>query len=77
MKEAGAEAILHLDEDLKNIKKEGQLETYCKITNLWIKRWFVLTSVTLYTFKESKEYNDPTRVINLKDKNTIRTTEGY
>ena len=28
-------------------------------------------------FKDTKEYNDPTRVINLKDITTIRTTEGY
>ena len=77
MEGAGAEAILHFDEDLINIKKEDQLETYCKITNSWIKRWFVLTSKKLYSFKDTKEYKHPTQVINLMDIIKLKTTEGY
>lgn len=53
-------------DDLKNIMKEGWLEKESKFLKTWRKynnkkknlynkrRWFVLTTTTLYTFKTEK-----------------------
>jgi hypothetical protein len=65
-----------LHEDLKNIIKEGYLEKESRMLKTWRKRWFVLTPNTLYTFKEAKQYKDPTESLVLKDVTTIKTTEG-
>lgn len=49
-------------DDLKNIMKEGWLEKESRVFKSWrkyccklsIRRWFVLTTTTLYTFKAEK-----------------------
>lgn len=40
-----------------------------------IRRWFVLTYRTLYTFKDSKVYKDPTEIVSLRDVNTIKSSD--
>ncbi|KAL4484246.1 hypothetical protein ABPG72_003530 [Tetrahymena utriculariae] len=66
---------IDLHEDLKSIVKEGWLEKESKFLRSWRKRWFVLTNSTLYTFKESKVYKNPTEVIPLKSVTTIKSAE--
>ncbi len=36
------------------------------------RRWIVLTSQNIYTFKEEKKYTDPTETIALKDCSSIK-----
>ena len=70
------EPIIHMDENLKNTVKEGWLEKESRHIKSWRKRWFVLTNNTLYSFKDTKQYRNPTEVINLKNITTIKTTDG-
>ena len=70
------EFAIPMHEDLKNVVKEGWLEKESRLIKSWRKRWFVLTNNTLYSFKDTKQYRNPTEVINLKNITTIKTTDG-
>lgn len=70
-------------EDLKNIMKEGWLEKESRVFKSWRRykiilnnfnrRWFVLTTTTLYTFKAEKQYSSPTESIPLSTVSTIKS----
>ncbi|CAD8043699.1 unnamed protein product [Paramecium primaurelia] len=62
-------------EDLKNIMKEGWLEKESRVFKSWRKRWFVLTTTTLYTFKAEKQYSNPTELIPLSTISTIKSCQ--
>ncbi|CAD8051147.1 unnamed protein product [Paramecium sonneborni] len=62
-------------EDLKNIMKEGWLEKESRVFKTWRKRWFVLTTTTLYTFKGEKQYSNPTEMISLSTISTIKSCQ--
>ncbi|KRX04053.1 hypothetical protein PPERSA_12500 [Pseudocohnilembus persalinus] len=62
-------------EDLKNIIKEGWLEKESKYLKQWRSRWFVLTSNSIYSFKDQKIYKGPTEVIPLSTITTIKSTD--
>lgn len=50
------------------IKKKGFLSKESKILKIWRKRWFVLTSTSLYAFKGKDVWNQsPTEEITLKE----------
>ena len=70
-------------EDLKNIMKEGYLEKESAFLKSWrrllissnVRRWFVLTTTTLYSFKQEKQYNNPTEIIPLSHVTTIKSCD--
>lgn len=73
-----------LFEDLKSIMKEGWLEKESRFFKSWrryllhdmpLRRWFVLTQTSLYSFKSEKQYRDPTEVISLKSITTIKSCD--
>eukprot|EP00825_Cyclidium_porcatum_P025185 TRINITY_DN27447_c0_g1_i1.p1 TRINITY_DN27447_c0_g1~~TRINITY_DN27447_c0_g1_i1.p1 ORF type:complete len:127 (+),score=21.39 TRINITY_DN27447_c0_g1_i1:85-465(+) len=66
---------IQMNDDLKNIIKEGWLDKESKYLKQWRQRWFVLTPNTLYTFKEQKIYKSPTEIIPLKQVTTIKSTD--
>lgn len=41
----------------------------------WRKRWFVLDGCMLYSFKNEKEYKDPTESIDLRVFSSVRSSE--
>ncbi|CAD8085252.1 unnamed protein product [Paramecium primaurelia] len=62
-------------EDLKNIMKEGWLEKESRVFKSWRRRWFVLTTTTLYSFKAEKQYSNPTEIIQLSTVSTIKSCQ--
>eukprot|EP01017_Pseudomicrothorax_dubius_P025667 TRINITY_DN2797_c0_g2_i2.p1 TRINITY_DN2797_c0_g2~~TRINITY_DN2797_c0_g2_i2.p1 ORF type:complete len:119 (-),score=25.97 TRINITY_DN2797_c0_g2_i2:121-477(-) len=60
---------------IDNVIKEGYLTKQSKFWKTWRQRWFVLTPTSLYSFKEEKNYKDPTEVIPLKDCSTVKSAE--
>lgn len=62
--------------DIKDKMKEGWLEKESRFRKVLRKRWCVLTTKALYTFKEEKMYVDPTEQIDTSLIKTVRTEEG-
>eukprot|EP01084_Bolivina_argentea_P204874 349940_1 len=49
--------------DTSNILQEGWLEKKSKYVGAWRPRWIVVTTDTLYSYKNKKCYKDPTEII--------------
>jgi hypothetical protein len=70
--------------DLKpeDIRKEGSLSKLSRHRKVWreysfliIRRWCVVTVDFLYTFKEEKQYKNPTEQLEIKKFKTIKSDE--
>eukprot|EP00389_Voromonas_pontica_P003869 GDKH01005713.1.p1 GENE.GDKH01005713.1~~GDKH01005713.1.p1 ORF type:complete len:129 (+),score=13.95 GDKH01005713.1:168-554(+) len=59
-----------------DVAKEGWLLKQSKVLKEWRRRWFVLTSTHLLSFKGPGSYSNPTEVIRLQDCSTIRSAES-
>eukprot|EP00483_Globobulimina_turgida_P003274 UN03279 len=51
---------------IKNPKKEGYLEKQSSFWKTYRKRWMVLQGHMLYSFKEEKQYENPTEIFDLR-----------
>eukprot|EP01017_Pseudomicrothorax_dubius_P049158 TRINITY_DN909_c0_g1_i10.p1 TRINITY_DN909_c0_g1~~TRINITY_DN909_c0_g1_i10.p1 ORF type:complete len:142 (-),score=26.36 TRINITY_DN909_c0_g1_i10:45-470(-) len=58
-----------------DILKEGALQKQSKFWKEWRRRWFVLTPSCLYSFKDEKNYKEPTEIIPLKDCTTVKSAD--
>lgn len=81
---------LQSTEDIKDVLKEGWMTKQSRILKKWRKypkfhyfptylifnrRWFVLTPVYLYSFREEKNYQNPTEIIYLKECTAVSSAE--
>lgn len=57
--------------------KEGWLEKQSRFMRTWRRRWIVLSGNKLYSFKESKNYVDPTEVIDLKVFSSVKSSSDF
>eukprot|EP01084_Bolivina_argentea_P258428 435672_1 len=55
------------------VVKEGWLDKKSRYIGSWRRRWIVLTSNALYTFKNEKVYKDPTEVFEISSINFATT----
>ncbi|CEO96828.1 PH domain-containing protein [Plasmodiophora brassicae] len=60
---------------IRNPTKEGWLEKQSRILRVWKKRWVVLENSKLYTFRNEKEYANPTEVIDLSVFSSVKSSE--
>jgi len=62
---------------INNPVKEGFLEKQSRHLKRWKRRWFVLQDSVLYSFKNQREYTDPTEVIDLRVFSSVKSSEDY
>ena len=56
-------------------KKEGWLDKQSSFWKTYRKRWMVLQGFMLYSFKNEKEYDDPTEIFDLRIYSTAKRSE--
>ena len=56
---------------ISNPKKEGYLDKQSSFWKTYRKRWMVVQGYTLYTFKEEKDYENPTEIFDLRIYNKV------
>ena len=56
--------------------KEGYLEKQSSFWKTYRKRWMVLQGYMLYSFKEEKEYDNPTEIFDLRIYNKAKKSTG-
>ena len=61
--------------DNTNRLKEGSLKKESRHRKVWRERWVVLTEANIYTFEKQGVYRNPTEIIDVKKKKTVKTDE--
>ena len=56
---------------ISNPTKEGYLDKLSSFWKTYRKRWMVVQGYTLYTFKEEKDYENPTEIFDLRIYNKV------
>eukprot|EP00474_Spongospora_subterranea_P010004 CRZ10462.1 hypothetical protein [Spongospora subterranea] len=61
--------------DIRDPTIEGWLDKQSRILRIWKKRWVVLHKSKLYTFRNEKEYVNPTEIIDLSVFSSVKSSE--
>lgn len=65
----------NMEPKITDPQKEGYLEKQSRHLKRWKRRWFVLDDSILFSFKNEKEYTNPTEIIDLKVFSSVKSSE--